>query len=170
MVNITILVGDIWKDPEERTTKIEGSSIVILSVVTKEFIKNADGEFITKAEWHTVTAFGDHARYILEKFNKGDTVFVMGKMQTREYIDKDNKKVYIKEIIINRNGIVKKLFNKKKLNENLVFFDDDNLLKDKNKSEEGEGFYADKTSTTKKKDHLEQDDTEDDSEKEELFF
>ena len=115
MINKVILVGDVWKDPEERTTKKEGTSMGILSVVTKEFYKNASGEYTEKKEWHNIVCFGETAKYMLEKVKKGDVVYVEGQIQTRESIDNESgKKNYIKEIIINRGGSIKKLFSKKR--------------------------------------------------------
>ena len=115
MINKVILVGDVWKDPEERTTKKEGVSMAILSIVTKEFYKNAAGEYTEKKEWHNIVSFGETAKYLLEKIKKGDVAYIEGQIQTRETIDSETKKKnYIKEILINRNGSVKKLFSRKR--------------------------------------------------------
>ena len=115
MINKIILVGDVWKDPEERITKKDGSSIGILSLVTKEFYKNPTGEYIEKKEWHSIVTFGETAKYLLEKIKKSDVVYVEGQLQTRELVDNESgKKTYIKEVVINRSGMVKKLFSKKR--------------------------------------------------------
>lgn len=115
MINKVILVGDVWKDPEERTTKKEGLSMAILNIVTKEFYKNPSGEYIEKKEWHNIVTFGETAKYLLEKIKKGDVVYVEGQIQTRETVDLEtNKKSYLKEIIINRTGVIKKIFARKK--------------------------------------------------------
>lgn len=124
MINKVILVGDVWKDPEERTTKKEGVSIAILSVVTKEFYKNPSGEYTEKKEWHTIISFGETAKYLLEKIKKGDVVYVEGQIQTREFVDTEtNKKNYIREININRNGVVKKIFNRKRESSSIDLID-----------------------------------------------
>lgn len=118
MINKVILVGDAWKDPIERTTT--KTNMCILHLVTKEYTldnKNTgtDKIYVEKKEWHNIVAFGTTAEYILKNIHLGDIVYVEGQIQTREIPEKDGEaKKYVKEVIINRNGVVKKLYSKKR--------------------------------------------------------
>lgn len=128
MINKVILVGDIWKDPLEKTTT-KGETMCILYLVTKEFYadkNNPDGKLYTeKKEWHNIVTFGNTAQYILKNIHVGDIVYVEGQLQTREIMEGDTKK-YLKDILVNRSGTVKKIYSKKRETNTMTLSDDMN--------------------------------------------
>jgi single-stranded DNA-binding protein len=131
MINKIILVGDVWKAPTERTTTKNETTMCILYLVTKDYIVdkntgNSDNKVYTeKKEWHTIVSFGTTAQYILKNIAVSDVVYVEGQIQTREIMEGETKK-YIKDIIVNRNGVVKKLFSKKRHDAISISSDEDN--------------------------------------------
>jgi single-strand DNA-binding protein len=128
MINKVILVGDIWKEPLEKTTT-KGETMCVLYLVTKEFFQdknntNTDNKLYTeKKEWHNIVTFGITAQYILKNIHVGDIVYVEGQLQTREVMEGDTKK-YLKDILVNRSGTVKKIYSKKR-DQNSVSLSDD---------------------------------------------
>ena len=137
MINKVILVGDVWKEPLEKTTT-KGETMCILYVVTKEYFSdknntNMDNKVYTeKKEWHNIIAFGPNATYILKNIHVGDIVYVEGQLQTREVMEGDFKK-YLKDILINRSGLVKKIYSKKGNSSSVSLSDNDNNSNNNNK-------------------------------------
>lgn len=129
MINKVILVGDIWKEPLEKTTT-KGETMCVLYLVTKEYYSdknnaNSDNKLYTeKKEWHNIVTFGITAQYILKNIHIGDIVYVEGQLQTREVMEGDVKK-YLKDILVNRSGTVKKIYSKKRDTQNTISLSDD---------------------------------------------
>ena len=99
-VNKVILIGNLGKDAEIRTTG-GGSIIANLRIATAERRKGSDGEWADHTEWHSVTAFGKTAE-VMEKYGKkGKQLYVEGRLQTREYTDKDGNKRWSTEVVAN---------------------------------------------------------------------
>jgi single-strand DNA-binding protein len=138
MINKIILVGDVWKAPLERTTT-KGETMCVLYLVTKEYqldknnLNNDNKSYTEKKEWHNIVAFGPVAQYILKNIHVGDIVYVEGQLQTREVIDGTNKK-YLKDIIINRSGVVKKIYSKRKQEGSITLSDDDDEIEENKNS------------------------------------
>ena len=100
-INKVILVGNLGSDPEIRYTG-NGQAVTNLSVATNEkWIDKNTGKNQEKTEWHHVVVWGKIAENCCKFLKKGKTVYVEGKIQTREYVDpKDNtQKKYVTEII-----------------------------------------------------------------------
>lgn len=87
MINHIILVGRLGADPEEKT--IGGSAVAKLSLATTESWKDKDGDWQEKTEWHNIDVWGRQAETAVERFHKGDTVYVEG--QLRYFKAKDGK-------------------------------------------------------------------------------
>jgi len=99
MINKVILVGYVGKDAEIRYTP-SGSSVANFSVATTEkWSKN--GEKTEKTEWHKIVAFGKLAEICGEYLTKGKLIYIEGKLQTRNWEDKDGIKRYSTEIVAN---------------------------------------------------------------------
>ena len=96
-VNKVILLGNVGKDPEIRSTA-DGTCIVNLSVATSEKYKDKSGKQVENTEWHRVSAFGKLAEIIRDYVTKGSKVYIEGKLKTRSY-DKDGVKMYTTEIV-----------------------------------------------------------------------
>ena len=99
-VNKCILVGNLGKDAEIRNTG-GGMAIANLRLATTDRRKAQDGTWQDHTEWHAVVAFGKTAE-VMEKYGKkGKMLYVEGRIQTREYTDKDGNKRWSTEIVAN---------------------------------------------------------------------
>jgi single-strand DNA-binding protein len=102
-VNKVILVGNLGKDPEVRSTQ-DGSKIVNLTLATSEsWTDRASGERKEKTEWHRVVIFNDRTADVAERFlKKGAKVYVEGSLQTRKWTDQGGQERYTTEVVIGR--------------------------------------------------------------------
>ena len=102
-VNKVILVGNVGKDPEVRTTQ-DGTKIVQFSLATSEtWNDKASGERKERTEWHRVVCFNDRIGDVIEKYvRKGSKVYVEGALQTRKWTDQAGVEKYSTEVIIGR--------------------------------------------------------------------
>ncbi len=81
-VNKTLLLGHAGKDPEIRTTP-GGMTIASFSFATPDRVKDSQGNWVDKPEWHNLVAFQRTAEIIRDYVKKGTQLFVVGKIQTR---------------------------------------------------------------------------------------
>jgi single-strand DNA-binding protein len=102
-VNRVILVGNLARDPESRSTQ-DGSKIVNLTLATSErWNDRASGEKKERSEFHRVVIFNDRIGEVAERYlKKGAKIFVDGSLQTRKYTDKEGQEKYTTEIVIGR--------------------------------------------------------------------
>jgi single-strand DNA-binding protein len=97
-VNKAIIVGNLGSDPELRHTQ-GGTPVANFRVATNEVYKNRDGERTERTEWHRVVAFGRLAEICGQYLKKGKQVYLEGRIQTRDWDDKDGNKRYTTEIV-----------------------------------------------------------------------
>jgi single-strand DNA-binding protein len=102
-VNKVILVGNLGKDPEVRSTQ-DGSKIVNLTLATSEtWNDRASGERKERTEWHRVVIFNDRVADVAERFlKKGAKIYVEGSLQTRKWTDQQGQERYTTEVVIGR--------------------------------------------------------------------
>jgi single-strand DNA-binding protein len=102
-VNKVILVGNLGKDPEVRSTQ-DGNKIVNLTLATSEsWNDRASGERKEKTEWHRVVIFNDRVADVAERFlKKGAKIYVEGTLQTRKWTDQGGQERYTTEVVIGR--------------------------------------------------------------------
>lgn len=102
-VNKVILVGNVGKDPEIRTTQ-DGTKIANFSIATSEtWNDKASGERKEKTEWHRVVVFNDRIADVVEKYvKKGKSVYVEGSLQTRKWTDQSGTEKFSTEVVIGR--------------------------------------------------------------------
>jgi len=102
-VNKVILVGNLGRDPEIRSTN-DGTRVANMSVATSESWKDkASGERKERTEWHRVVVFNDRLVEIIEKYlKKGSKVYLEGSLQTRKWTDKDNQERYTTEVVLGK--------------------------------------------------------------------
>jgi len=93
-VNKVILIGNVGRDPETRTTQ-SGSTIAKFSVATSERF----GEGKEKTDWHNVTAFGKLAEIVSKYVSKGSQVCVIGRINYSSWDGNDGQKKYRTEIV-----------------------------------------------------------------------
>ena len=96
-VNKAILVGNLGRDPELRHTP-NGQAVVNFTLATGETWTDKSGERQERTEWHRIVVWGKTAEMCNQYLSKGRTVYVEGRIQTREWEDKDGNKRYTTEI------------------------------------------------------------------------
>jgi len=99
-VNKVILVGNLGQDPEVRYTP-SGSAVANFSIATNESWKGKDGQDQERTEWHKIVVWGKQAENCGEYLSKGRTVYIEGRLQTRDWTDKEGVKRYTTEIVAN---------------------------------------------------------------------
>ena len=101
MINRVQLIGRLGQDPELRYTP-SGTAVANFSLATSERWKGADGQKQEKTEWHKITAWKEQAKFVGEYVKKGQLVYIEGRLETRNYENKEGHKVYVTEIIANK--------------------------------------------------------------------
>jgi single-strand DNA-binding protein len=100
-VNKVILLGNVGKDPEIRSTG-GGTMVANFTLATSDRQKDAQGNWQDRTEWHNLVAFTRLAEIVRDYVKKGSKLFVEGKIQTRSWDDKESgQKRYRTEIIVN---------------------------------------------------------------------
>ena len=104
-VNKVILLGNLGKDPEIRTTQA-GLKIVNLRIATSDsWTDKTSGERQERTEWHQVVIMNENLASVAERFlHKGSKVYVEGKLQTRKWTDQSGQDRYSTEIMLGRFG------------------------------------------------------------------
>ena len=97
-VNKAILVGRLGQDPDVRNTP-GGQTVASLSVATSERFQDRDGQRQERTEWHRVVVWGKTAEACGQYLQKGREVYVEGRIQTREWQDKDGQPRRTTEIV-----------------------------------------------------------------------
>ncbi len=98
-INKVILVGRLGRDPEVRYTP-DGTAIANFSIATSEEWKDkGTGEKKERTEWHRIVAFRRLGEICGEYLSKGRQVYIEGRLQTRDWQDKDGVKRYTTEIV-----------------------------------------------------------------------
>ncbi len=102
-VNKVILVGNLGRDPEIRSTQ-DGMRIANLAVATSESWRDKmSGERKERTEWHRVVIFNERLAEIAEKYlKKGAKVYVEGALQTRKWTDNSGQERYSTEVVLQR--------------------------------------------------------------------
>ena len=102
-VNKVILVGNLGRDPEIRSTQ-DGMRIANLAVATSESWRDrVSGERKERTEWHRVVIFNERLAEIAEKYlKKGAKVYVEGALQTRKWTDNSGQERYTTEVVLQR--------------------------------------------------------------------
>lgn len=97
-VNKVILVGNLGKDPELKY--LEGNIARLnFSMATSEYHKDKNGNRIEQTEWHNIVLWRSMAESAEKVLRKGTQIYLEGKLQTRQWIDKDGNKRNITEIV-----------------------------------------------------------------------
>jgi len=98
-VNKVILVGRLGRDPEVRYTP-NGVAIANFSIATSEEWKDKDtGEKQERTEWHRIVAWRRLGEICGEYLHKGSQIYIEGRLQTRDWEDRDGNKRYTTEIV-----------------------------------------------------------------------
>ena len=96
-VNKVILVGNLGRDAELRYTP-GGAAVATLNLATTEIWNDKEGQRQEKTEWHRVILWGKQAETLNQYLQKGKQIYVEGRLQTRQWDDKDGNKRYTTEV------------------------------------------------------------------------
>ncbi len=102
-VNKVILVGNLGRDPELRSTQ-DGMRIANLAVATSETWRDKmSGERKERTEWHRVVIFNERLAEVAEKYlKKGAKVYIEGALQSRKWTDNSGQERYTTEVVLQR--------------------------------------------------------------------
>src|SRR5215470_11012394 len=102
-VNKVILVGNLGRDPEIRSTN-DGMRIANLALATSETWRDRNsGERKERTEWHRVVIFNERLVEIVEKYvKKGSKLYIEGALQTRKWTDNQGQERYSTEVVLQR--------------------------------------------------------------------
>ena len=97
-VKKVILVGNLGKDPELKY--LEGNiARANFSIATSEYHKDKNGNKVEQTEWHNIVVWRSMAESAEKLLKKGTQIYLEGKLQTRQWIDKDGNKRNITEVV-----------------------------------------------------------------------
>ncbi len=106
-INKVILIGHLGRAPEVRYTQ-GGAPVANFSLATNEYWTSNTGEKQERTEWHKIVAWGKLAEFCQEYLQKGTYLYVEGKLQTRNYDDRDGVKRYVTEIKATELGLLER--------------------------------------------------------------
>lgn len=106
-VNKVILIGNLGKDPELKY--LEGNiARASFSLATSEAFKDKSGNRIDHTEWHNIVMWRNNAENAEKYLKKGTMIYLEGKIQTRQWTDKEGQKRNVTEIIADTFRILSK--------------------------------------------------------------
>ena len=97
-VNKVILIGNLGRDPELRYTQ-SGQAVANFTLATTETWNKREGGRDERTEWHRIVAWGRTAELCAQYLSKGRTVYVEGRLQTREWENREGQKQKTTEIV-----------------------------------------------------------------------
>ena len=99
-VNKVILLGNVGKDPEIRSTG-GGTMVATFGLATSDRFQDQQGAWQDRTEWHNLVAFKRTAEIVRDYVKKGTRLYIEGKLRTQNWDDKETgKKVYRTEIVV----------------------------------------------------------------------
>lgn len=100
-LNKVTIIGNVGNDPEIRSMN-SGDRVANLSIATSESWKDKQsGEKREKTEWHRVVVWNEHLVKVIDDYvNKGDKLYIEGKLQTRKWQDQSGNDRYSTEIVL----------------------------------------------------------------------
>ncbi len=107
--NSVHLIGRPGMDPEVKT--FGDKKIAKFTLATNDKHYNDKMELVTDTQWHNIVARGKAADTVEKFVRKGRLLAIEGKLQTRQYEDKDKNKRFITEILMDEFMFVDKLSN-----------------------------------------------------------
>ena len=96
-VNKAILIGNLGSDPEVRFTQ-SGQAVANFNIATNEVYKDQGGNRQERTEWHKIVVWGRQAEICKQYLSKGRQVYIEGRIQTRQWTDRENQTRYTTEI------------------------------------------------------------------------
>jgi single-strand DNA-binding protein len=99
-LNKVMIIGSLGRDPELRYTP-SGRPVASFSVATSRTWTSSEGERREETEWFNVVAWGNLAEICKTHLNKGQQVYVEGRLQTRGWEDDNGTRHYRTELVAN---------------------------------------------------------------------
>ncbi len=99
-VNKVILIGRLGNNPDVRHTP-NGMAVANFNIATNENWSDKSGQKQEKTEWHKIVVWGKLAELCGEYLSKGRQVYLEGRLQTRQWQDKENQTRYTTEVVAN---------------------------------------------------------------------
>lgn len=106
-INKVLLLGNVGKDPVVRYFD-KGVAKATFPLATSETYTNQQGETITSTEWHNIVLWRALAEIAEKTVKKGTQLYVVGRIKTRSYVDKDGNNKYFTEILADTMMVVEK--------------------------------------------------------------
>ena len=97
-INKVIQIGNLTKDPEMKTLP-DGNAVCNFDIAMNERWKDKQGQMQEKTEYSRIVVWGKQAESSAQYLSKGSSVYVEGKMSTRNYDNKEGVKVYVTEVV-----------------------------------------------------------------------
>ena len=119
-LNKVFIIGNLTRDPEKRSLP-SGQPVVSFGVASNRFYKDQQGNKQQETEFHNVTAFGRLAEIVCQYLQKGSSIFVEGRIKTRNWLDAAGVKHYKTDIIAESLQLGPKIggFNREKIQNNI---------------------------------------------------
>lgn len=93
-----MLIGNVGKDPEYKTLQ-DGTAVSKLTLATTESFRLKSGETQSNTQWHTIIAWRGLATFARDYIRKGSLIYVEGKINNRDFDDKEGQKKKVTEVI-----------------------------------------------------------------------
>jgi single-strand DNA-binding protein len=97
-VNKVILIGNLGRDPELRFVQ-SGQAVANFTLATNDRWTDREGKPQERTEWHRIVVWGKQAENCANYLAKGRSVYVEGRLQTREWEDKEGQKRQTTEVV-----------------------------------------------------------------------
>ena len=97
-VNKVILIGNLGRDPELRYTK-GGMAVANFTLATNERWRDKQGSSQERTEWHRIVVWDKQAENCAQYLQKGRSAYIEGRLQTREWEDKEGNKHRTTEVV-----------------------------------------------------------------------
>ncbi len=100
-LNRAMLIGNLGRDPENRVTANQNIPVSTFSVATTNSYKGKDGNWVNETTWHNIVYY-NISEYLKGSLKKGSKVYIEGRINNRDYTDKEGNKRYTSEVIAER--------------------------------------------------------------------
>lgn len=124
-LNKVMLIGNVGRDPELKFTP-SGIPVISFRLATSETWKDREGDVKEHTDWHTIVAWRGLAEVINKLVKKGSRVYIEGRLQTRNFEDKNNNKRHVVEILADNMLL---LDNRKSRDDSSDYYDDEDYGK-----------------------------------------
>ena len=99
-LNKVLILGNLGSDPELKMLP-SGQAVAQFNIATNDAWVDKGGQKQERTEWHRIVVWGRQAEQCAQYLKKGRTAFIEGRLQTRQWEDKQGQKRYTTEIVAN---------------------------------------------------------------------